>query len=96
MQQGRGQLTERIKAKSLELLGYEIDTVELRLMVYIQYVMTNEQKIHVNRVNGADRDVLKKWKEAKHMEGGAGGLQITKGFWDIICEIIFLGYVDID
>ena len=32
MKQLRGQLTDRIKEKSKELLGYEIDTRELRLM----------------------------------------------------------------
>ncbi|HDY90013.1 MAG TPA: hypothetical protein ENH82_18070 [bacterium] len=96
MTQGRGQLTDRIKVKSLELLGYEIDKNELRLMAYIQYVMTNEQRINPNVCNRDDRDILKKWKEAEHIEGGASGLRITEEFWNIICKIIFLGYVDID
>ncbi len=37
MEQKRGQLTDRIKERSKELLGYEMDVKELRLMVYIQY-----------------------------------------------------------
>ena len=32
----RGQITDEIKAKSKELLGYEIDQKELRLMPYVQ------------------------------------------------------------
>ncbi len=92
----RGQLTDRIKAKSKELLGYEIDTVELRLMAYVQYVMVNNQKIDPIRVNPKEREILiVKWRKAGYMEGGASGLAITKKFWDIICEIIFLGYVDL-
>ena len=96
MTQLRGQLTRRIKKKAKELLGYEITQIELRLMPYIMYVMQNEQKIQIAKCNWEDRKILKKWREAGHIEGGASGLAITKQFWDIICEIVFLGYVDID
>ena len=91
----RGSLTKRIKAKSKELLGYEIDQIELRLMPYIQYVMTNSQKMDIRHCNQDDREVLQKWRKAGHIEGGASGLQITEEFWNIICEIIRLGYVDL-
>ena len=94
--QGRGELTERIKAKSKELLGYEMDQTELRLMPYIVYVMMNHQHIHVEKVNGEERQILAKWREAGHIKGGASGLKITREFWEILCEICFLGYVDID
>ncbi len=93
--QGRGQLTERIKQKSVELLGYEIDVRELRLMPYIQYQMVNNQKIEPAHINVEERKILSKWRVAGHIEGGASGLNITKEFWDIINEIIFLGYVDL-
>lgn len=94
-EQNRGQLTGRIKKRSLELLGYEISQTELRLMPYIQYTMTNSQKIDVRHCNQADREILQKWREAGHIEGGASGLGITEEFWNIICEIIRLGYVDL-
>lgn len=96
--QHRGQLTNRIKAKSKELLGYEINAVELRFMVYVQYVMCNEQRINPTRINQEEREILSKWREAKYLEGGVTGLtitKITKKFWSAICEIIFLGYVDL-
>lgn len=95
MKQGRGQLTDRIKKRSKELLGYEIDVTELRLMPYILTVMMNAQKIEPSRCNWEDRKILKKWREAGHIEGGASGLQITEEFWNIICEIVRLGYVDL-
>lgn len=95
MEQKRGQLTDRIKKKSKELLGYEIDVTELRLMPYIMYVMMNSQKIGPEHCNGDDRVILKKWREAGHTEGGASGLQITEEFWNIICDIVRLGYVDL-
>lgn len=96
MIQKRGMLTDRITEKSTELLGYEISQVELRLMVYIQYVMTNEQNIDPRKINQSERKILQKWREAEYIEGGAGGLYITKEFWDAICELIYLGYVDLD
>ena len=93
--QGRGQLTQRIKDKSKELLGYEIDQRELRLMPYVQYVMMNNQKIDIRHINSEERQILSKWRKAGHIEGGAGGLGITRRFWEILCEILFLGYVDL-
>jgi len=92
----RGSLTKRIKVKSKELLGYEITQTELRLMPYVQYIMVNDQKIDIRHCNQGDREVLEKWRKARHIEGGASGLQITEEFWNIICEIIRLGYVDLD
>jgi len=94
MEQKRGQLTDRIKQKSKELLKYEITTTELRLMPYIQFTMVNNQKIEPIKINEEERKILSKWRELGYIEGGASGLSITKEFWDIINEIIFLGYVD--
>ena len=95
MEQLRGRLTERIKEKSVELLGYEMDTTELRLMPYILTVMMNGQRIDPCKCNQDDREILSKWRKAGHIEGGAGGLFITKRFWKIICKIVYLGYVDL-
>ena len=94
--QKRGTLTERIKKKSFEILGYEISQTELRLMVYAQYVMTNEQKLDPNKVSEEERDILSGWRKKEYMEGGASGMTITKEFWGAMCELIFLGYVDLD
>jgi len=94
--QKRGMLTDRIRRKSKDLLGYEIDTVELRLMPYVMHVMMNEQRIDPRKINEDERKILSKWREAGHIEGGASGLQITEEFWNILCEIVRLGYVDID
>ena len=95
MKQERGQLTDRIKEKSEKLLGYEITVKELRLMPYLQYVMANEQVIKMESVNTEERKILSKWRESGHIEGRASGLLITKAFWNIMCELIFLGYGDL-
>ena len=85
--QGRGQLTDRIKKKSKKLFGYEINQTELRLLPYIQYIMTNEQRIDPNKVNTEERKILSKWRGKEWIEGGASGLRITEEFWRNICEI---------
>jgi hypothetical protein len=95
-EQKRGQLTDRIKDRSKELLGSEISQMELRFMPYIQYVMVNNQKIDPININADERSMLGFWRNKGYIEGGASGLKITKEFWDIINELIFLGYVDID
>lgn len=94
--QKRGQLTERVAVKAVELLGRKIDVAELRLMPYLQYVMMNEQRIEPVKCNQADRDVLRRWRDEGRIEGDASGLGITKQFWDSINEILFLAYVDRD
>ena len=104
----RGALTDEIRTKSIELLGYEINTTELRLMVHLQYIMVNEQKIDWRRINADDRKIINRWRKAGLIAGGhldcngkkitreSTHLSIAKEFWDIICEIIYIGYVDLE
>ncbi len=89
----RGQLTQKIKDKSRELLGYEITQRELRLMPYVQYVMINDQKIEPRKVNSEEREILSKWRERGFIEGGAAGMAISEEFWNALHAILFLGYV---
>jgi len=93
----RGMITDEIKLKANELLGIEDLTTEaLRLMPYIQYVMVNDQRIDPNRINQKERKILSEWREIGWIEGGAGGLAISKDFWDAINELIWIGYVTCD
>ena len=89
----RGCITKEINEIAKTRIGREIDTTELKLIPYIQYLMVNEQRIDIRRVNQDDREVLKKWKDDGFMEGGASSIQITKKFWDFMCEILFESYV---
>lgn len=89
----RGALTNDIQKVALPHLKREITRNELRLMAYIQYVMMNEQKIDIAKLNDDDRNILSLWREAGWIEGGASGLAITKEFWNAMCEILWLGYV---
>jgi len=97
-EQKRGQISDRIKFKSKELLGYEIGKIELRLMAYIQYVMCNEQTIERSKLHDEEKPILKKWEVLKFIfiENNYYDIRVTKEFWNIICEIIYLGYVDLE
>lgn len=106
-EQKRGQLTQRIKDKSMELLGYEMSIIELRLLPYIQYVLTNSQRLDPNAINEADRQILSKYVDRGFIINGVTGkhgrpmiskgekLKVTHEFWGIITEILWLGYVDL-
>lgn len=97
MKQGRGMLTDRIKEKSKELLGYEISTPELRLMAYTQYCVMNSEGYDRAKVNDADREVMSLWENKKFIKRNAFfDLEVTHEFWTAMNEILYLGYVDID
>jgi len=89
----RGILTEEVNKIAEDMIHRKITQVELRLIPYIQYAMVNEQKIEPRRVNAEEREILAKWRKEGFIDGGAGGLLITKEFWDFMCEILFETYV---
>ena len=89
----RGVITPKIQEKAVEVLGREITQQELRLIPYVHYVMMNEQSINPRQINQDEREILSAWREEDWLEGGAGGLSITKKFWDALSEIVWLSYV---
>ncbi|KKN16956.1 hypothetical protein LCGC14_0970730 [marine sediment metagenome] len=89
----RGQLTDEIQGLAKEFLGREIDTTELRLYPYLDYLMKNEQQIKPTAVNAKDRKVLAILRSEGHIEGGASRLSMTKEFYDYINQVLWLGYV---
>jgi hypothetical protein len=93
---GRGMLTTDVDKIAKRFLGRSITLRELRLIPYVQYVMVNERKLEPRHINQEERQVLRKWKDEGHIEGGASGLAITKHFWDFMCEALFVAYVGYD
>ena len=92
--QRRGCLTDRIKEVSLKLMGYEINVHELRLMFYIMYLVIHTQKIGRLKID-RDKNILAKWEEKGYFTTRYSKIIIAKEFWNIICEIVWLGYVDL-
>ncbi len=93
---GRGVLTDKVQEIAKKFMKVGLTRTELRLIPYLQYVMVNEQKLEISKINEDDRTILAKWKARGFLEGGACGLAITKEFWDFMCEILFEAYVDIN
>ena len=92
----RGEVTKRIRARSVQLLGYPITTEELRLMPYLMYVMVNEHVIDSRKLNNDEHDILDKWRDAGHvLDTTSGRIKVTEEFWGFLCELIWLGYVDL-
>lgn len=89
----RGMLTDTVQAEAVNFFVREISQRELRLMPYIQFTMMNNQRVDPNKVNQEEREILQTWRDEGHIEGGAGGLLITKAFWDAINQILWLSYV---
>lgn len=93
--QGRGELTRRIEKKSEQLLGKAITMRELRFIVYLQYVLVNEQKVDPRKVNSEEKYMLDKWRSQGYIAGDDEHLLVSKEFWDAMSEIVYLGYVDL-
>ena len=89
----RGILTDEVAALAVEHFGREISVAELRLLPYIGFVMVNEQRIDPRKINVEERQILQIWRDEGLIEGGAGGLYITRDFWDAINDIVWLAYV---
>jgi hypothetical protein len=92
----RGQLTVQIKAKALELLGKEICQRELRLMPYAQHCLVNGNNIEPNKINSEERAILSDWRARGWISGGASDFEATKEFWNVMSDLIWLGYVTHD
>lgn len=92
----RGKLTGDIAKKAKEFLGREITEDEFRLYPYLQYQMVNERRIDPRRINQVEREVMSKLRAEGHIEGGAGGLAMTREFYLFISDLLFDGYAAYD
>lgn len=100
----RGIISQRIKEKSKELLGYEISQEELRLFNHLVYVLCNSQRLEYRKVN-PDLEDLKTYRQRGWITAGitqgkgrimvGEKLRVTKDFWNAMNEIVWLGYVDL-
>ena len=89
----RGMITDEIKQKSIELLGYEVSQQELRLIPYVMYCLVNDDNIDMRKVNNAEREILMKWKEKGFIDSPSSDLAMSKEFYDAANQFIFIGYV---
>lgn len=93
---GRGELTPAIEAEMKLFLRREVTREELRLYPYLLYVMVNDRRIDPNRMNEIERGILSLLREAGHIDGGAGGLAMTRQFFLWANGIVFQAYAAYD
>lgn len=90
----RGELTGSIKAKMEAFLGRPVMRSELRLLPYLGYCLVNERRLDPNKVDSSERDVLRAYRDAGYLTGGASydSLRVTREFWDFMQGIIYEAY----
>lgn len=90
----RGVLSEAVKKKSKEVLGYEITLKELRLMPYMDYTMKNNQYFDMRKIDDIEHAILHDWSDKGFITGTLTNPMISKKFYDAIQEILWVAYVN--
>lgn len=91
----RGQLTPTIQAAAKRLLSREITQQELRLMPYVQYVITNGEGLERRKINQPEAIIISEWHERGYLpDPWADRLTCGRYFWDVLAELLWLAYAD--
>jgi len=90
---GRGIITDKIKEKSLELIGYEITQKELRLLPYIDYLLKNSKGLDRRRITDEEITIINSWESMGFIIIGLK-IKCKKNFYDFMQEILWMGYVE--
>ena len=93
---GRGTLTDKVKAKAVEVLGREISQHELRLMPYVISSMMDYGRLMRERMSDYELDILKDWAKEGLTEGPSGSLKLTEETWVKFAKIVYVGYVALE
>lgn len=91
----RGMITDEIKQKSADLLGYEISQEELRLMPYVFTCINDFARYNVDHIKTDEMDILVKWEEKgfiKTSDTRSVFLGCDLNFYNAIAAILWLGY----
>ena len=87
----RGQYTPELKTK------YGIQSEELRLLPYFQYLLINHMPVDPNKINETERSILQKWRnENKITFSSTEPCTCTRTFWDWMNNILWDSYVPKD
>ena len=91
----RGALTKDIKddAYIKNWLGREITLTELRLFPYLQYLAVNNGKIDYEKVSREEVRVIEDLEDAGWLQTEPR-VKPDRKLWNLMCHVIYMGYVD--
>lgn len=91
----RGKLTERIKNDPyiINWLGREITLEELRLYPHLQYLAVNNRKIDRRKISRAEGKIIEALEEAELLKTKPR-VKPDRKLWNLMCHVIYMGYVD--
>ena len=84
----RGAYTEELGKK------YGITKVELRLIPYLHYCITNHLRIDLCKMTGEEHKILRQWEDNGFIEAGLETpcIILNKQFWDKMCDVLYDAY----
>lgn len=91
----RGKLTNGIKNDIYikNWLGREITLEELRLFPYLQYLAVNNGKVDQMKITPSEVRIIKKLRDDGYLKIEPRIIP-CKELWDLMCYVIYKGYVD--
>lgn len=90
----RGMMTEKIEKLGAKIKGF--NQKQMRLMAYIDYLAKNEQSVDPRKIDSEERKILSSWKEQGFGEFGINSFWLTKEFYMLMQEILWLGYCEFE
>lgn len=75
-----------------KVVGLELDLKQLRLIPYMVYVWTNNQKIEYDKISKEEFHILSLWVGQGLMIWN-GRTRPKKEFWDVCNEVLYQSYV---
>lgn len=89
----RGMLTSEIQDIAQKFMGKPISTIEYRLLPYLQYTVMNTHVLDSSSINLSERRIIDDWRMKGWLTGREFEVNVTKEFWDFMCEVLYHGYV---
>lgn len=93
----RGGFTAKSAAIFKSFFGYEPAGDEAKLLVYLQYVMVNDQHLDRQKLTGDEVGLIAEYLQEGYLyflkDDGGRYLRCTPEFWEMIAGVTYYAYV---
>lgn len=90
----RGVLTDKLKKLYLELTGKEVTLSRLRLMPYLIYTLSGNTELNRIKLSVEESNNILDWISDGYNISTQPKLIVTEEFYNIICKILLVGYME--